>query len=184
MNVADLLASPGPYAGIGSRETPAMDKHFHSTDVLLLMERIASTLAKAGHTLRSGCAPGADQAFERGALAVGGRTELYLPWSWFEGRSPDLVHLSRPTPRAYEIAAQHHPNWRKLRQHARALHARNVHQILGVDCTTPARFVVCWTPGAAEVGGTGQALRIAAACGVPVWNLQRADHRAEWEALV
>lgn len=53
----------------------------------------------------------------------------------------------------------------------------------------PAAFVLCWTPDGSldgtgsDTGGTGQALRIAAAYDVPVFNLQRPDHRARVEQL-
>lgn len=51
---------------------------------------------------------------------------------------------------------------------------------------TPVGWVLCWTPdGAAEgietsraTGGTGQAIRLASAHGIPVYNLAREDHRA------
>ncbi len=49
------------YAGIGSRETPP--------HVIRLMGRIAERLACEGWTLRSGNAPGADQAFGLGHSA-------------------------------------------------------------------------------------------------------------------
>lgn len=77
------------------------------------------------------------------------------------------------------MAAAHHPAWERLGRGARSLHARNCHQILGRDLNDPAAFVVCWTPDGAttdpgpSTGGTGQALRIAAAHGIPVFNLAR-----------
>src|SRR4051812_44414023 len=113
------------YAGIGSRSTPP--------DVLQLFHDVAYQLATLGWTLRSGCAEGADTAFENGALdAYLGpvsrpKPELYLPWPRFEGRHKPLVALERPAPPAYEIAAQHHPAWDRLSAGARSLHARNVH---------------------------------------------------------
>lgn len=42
--------------------------------------------------------------------------------------------------------------------------------LLGRDLNDPVDFVVCWTPGAQAVGGTGQALRIAEAYGIKVYN--------------
>jgi hypothetical protein len=80
------------------------------------------------------------------------------------------------------MASRFHPAWASLRAGVRPLHARNCHQVLGADLTSPARFVLCWTPDGSldgrgrRVGGTGQALRIAHHYGVPVFNLARPDH--------
>jgi len=167
------------YAGIGSRATPPT--------VLDLMTRAASWLSAEGWVLRTGMATGADQAFYRGA-STHGAFELYLPWPTFEAdahapscRSEQFV-LGEPTPAAYELAARFHPAWPRLTRAARALHARNAHQVLGADLASPARFVLCWTPDGSldgrgrRVGGTGQALRIAHHHGITVFNLARPEH--------
>ncbi len=168
------LDVPGVYAGVGSRQTPG--------HVLDRMRRIAGALSERGWILRSGGADGADDAFGTAALYA----QIYLPWPGFNGwKGPASEVFDRPTPLAYEIAARHHPGWQYLSRGPRALHARNVHQVLGASCTAPAAFVLCWTPDGAttkttaKTGGTGQAIRIAVAHGVPVWNLARPDH---WEA--
>lgn len=152
-----------PYTGIGSRETPP---HF-----LEIIRSTSTTLANLGFTLRSGAAPKADTAFEEAADGLG-PIELYLPWPRFEGRIRH-VRLARPTPAAYEVAAQTHPAWHSLSQGARALHARNVHQVVGphVAEPEPSLVVICWTPGGHGGGGTGQAVRVAAKYGVPVIDL-------------
>lgn len=162
------------YAGIGSRATPPK--------ILAEMETIAAEFARAHWVLRSGHAPGADQAFERGA---GGRAEVYLPWPSFEAQvrvqSDHLI--DHPSKAAHELAAEHHPNWLNLKQGPRQLHARNGHQILGQELDSPAACVICWTSNGSldgadweATGGTGQALRIAAAHGVPVFNLAVDGH--------
>src|SRR4051812_7946463 len=110
------------YAGIGSRKTPP--------EMLEWMERLAGALGGMGYTLRSGAAPGADQAFEKGARDNGHPHEIYLPWPSFEGGRDDAA-LSRPSAEALEIAARFHPGWNYLGPGARKLHARNVHQVLG-----------------------------------------------------
>ena len=178
----DTTSSPSQprpaYAGIGSRETPPA--------ALDLMARAASWLAVEGWVLRTGMATGADQAFYRGARAHGA-FELYLPWPAFEAdaRSPSCAGqlvLDQPTAAAYELAARFHPAWSRLTLGARALHARNCHQVLGVDLASPARFVLCWTPDGSldgrgrRVGGTGQALRIAHHHGIAIFNLARPEH--------
>lgn len=168
------------YTGVGARATPP--------GALALLRALAVALAGAGWTARSGGADGADTAVMDGARAVGGPVELYLPWSGFRGLTD--ATLDRPSAAALDLAARHHPAWPSCGAAARALHARNGHEVLGARLDAPSRFVVCWTAdgsldGAARSsGGTGQALRIAAASGVPVFNLRRAGHRRRVEAFL
>lgn len=169
------------YAGIGSRRAP--------DDVLDLATRVATALRWKGYTLRSGHAPGLDQAWEEGAA---GAAEVYLPFPSFEKLTriqTDFV-IDHPSREAHELAAEHHPNWLGLSRGNRQLIARNGHQVLGHHLDDPVAFVLCWTPDASldgrewqTAGGTGQALRIAAARGIPVFNLARSDHRARVEAI-
>jgi hypothetical protein len=141
------------YAGIGSRQTPPQ--------MLELMAELARTLATRGYTLRSGHAPGADQAFEFGAHT---RAEVYLPWPKFERTVRCEADYLRgaPSAEALQLAAQHHPAWDRLKPGARSLHARNCHQILGRDLDDPVSFVVCWTQDGAtsnpgpSTGGTAR----------------------------
>lgn len=163
------------YAGVGSRRTPP--------DVLELMEYAADALRARGYILRSGHATGADQAFEAGASDD---AEVYLPWPSFEPDVPIQANLilDRPTDAAIRLAATFHPNWSNLNRGARALHARNCHQVLGAGLDDPASFVICWTPNAELVGGTAQALRIAAAYNVPAFNLADPEHLRRVATLV
>ena len=80
--------------------------------------------------------------------------------------------------RARAIAAAHHPAFVGLSAFVQALHNRNVFQVLGPSLDSPAEFVLCWTADGEASGGTGQALRIAASHGVPVFNLQRPRERS------
>lgn len=160
------------YAGIGSRRTPP--------DVLDVMYRLADRLMLEGWILRSGHADGADQTFEAGAEP---RCEIYLPWPSFNDRVSCVgTVFDAPTDAAYAEAARHHPLWHALPRGAQRLHARNAHQVLGRTLDDPVSFVVCWTPDGSldgrgpNTGGTGQALRIAAAHDIPTFNLKRTDH--------
>jgi hypothetical protein len=172
-----MLRRPRIYAGIGSRETPA--------NILTFMERVAAQLALRGWVMRTGLAPGADQAFYRGSVGVGA-VELYLPWPSFEAaaleEAPRQRVLQEPSSEAYGLAERYHPAWERLRAGGRKLQARNSHQIFGEDLETPADLVICWTPDGSldgvgrGVGGTGQALRIAHDYEIPVINLGRIDH--------
>ena len=157
-----LAGQPKVYAGIGSRETPSA--------VLAVLEALASVLARAGFVLRSGGAPGADTAFEDGADRGGGAKEIYLPWKGFNGNRSERCVLPEE---AFALAEEFHPLGRGLRtkQAVHKLMARNCQQILGQKLDSPVGFVVCWTAGGRLLGGTAQALRIAAARGIRVSNL-------------
>jgi len=173
-----------PYAGIGAREAPQA--------VLEQLEEIAQGLARLGHVLRTGMSPGADQAFYRGALAGGGRVELYLPCPDFqagaradEGQGRVRV-VPQPTAGAVALARRFHARldgrpWEELDACEQALLARDGHEVLGENLDSPVAFVVCWTPGGGREGrdprsgGTGQALRIAAARSLPVFNIANRD---------
>lgn len=157
------------YTGIGSRRTP-----YH---VLSSMHSIAARLARAGFVLRSGGAHGADKAFECAAdramqgLDAGPYKQVFIPWAGFEGRQPDEPGVYLLTEAALAAAPHFHPAWGKLTRGAQALHARNLHQVLGPDLDSPSEFVICWTPGGRETGGTATAMRLARSRGVPVYNL-------------
>lgn len=140
------------------------------------MHDLAYKMAVKGWTVRTGGAPGADDAFAQGARSyTDTAAELYLPWEDFNGWTWDTFSVARKTPQeeAYAIAEQHHPAWYRLGKGGRALHARNVHQVLGSDVTAPelTSFIICWTKNGKLVGGTAQALRLAAAYKIPVFNL-------------
>jgi hypothetical protein len=53
---------------------------------------------------------------------------------------------------------------------------RNTYQILGQDCRTKSDFVVCYTADGKASGGTGQALRIAIAEKIPIFNLHEKEN--------
>jgi hypothetical protein len=145
------------YAGVGSRSTPP--------DILQLMTRVARRLDTLGWTLRSGGARGADRAFELGAT------------------KKQIFYAEDCTPLAMSISKIYHPAWDCIPEWAKKLHGRNAMQILGPHLDIPSAFVVCWTPDGAQVteettrksGGTGQAIRIADAHNIPIFNLKHKD---------
>ena len=156
------------YAGIGSRETPPT--------IQALMGQMARHLAQKGYVLRSGGAGGADTAFEVGCNAVKGSKEIYLPWPKFQDSDSQLILKDK---KAEEIAEKFHPYWHNLSQGARKLQARNSHQVLGEDLETPSAFVICYTAGGKKKGGTGQAIRIAEAYNIPVFDCGFYEHDIE-----
>lgn len=156
------------YAGIGSRETP--------DEILDVMQEIALDLGGRGFVLRSGHAPGADQAFEKGAR--GYDAQIFLPWMGF-GRTvaidaPHVQHL--PTHNALNTVSKYHPNPKALSAGARLLHARNAQIVLGQSLDDPVDFIICWTKDAKGGGGTGQALRIARDKRIPWFDLADKSH--------
>ena len=160
------------YAGIGSRDTPPL--------ILEQMIGIATVLRGMGYVLRSGHADGADLAFEKGSQGV---NQIWLPWVGFNYKSPQSEGLVRTGHYhirdnwvADRIAETNHPNWAACGESARKLHTRNVYQVLGpglgvVQQDTVSKFIVCWTKDGKASGGTGQAIRIAEGCKIPVFNL-------------
>lgn len=165
------------YAGIGSRETPPTALDF--------MERCAMEWAMKDWTLRSGGAKGADSAFEKGAISLGGPVEIYytdrsrIGYSdkESEDRFAKLGQTNVDTydperfAQAMEIAEEYHPNWGACSSFARKLHARNSFIILGERLNEPVDLVVCWTKDAKLQGGTAQGLRIAKDYQIPIANL-------------
>ena len=133
------------FAGIGSRETP--------DDILNIMANVSSSFTQQGFFLRSGGAEGADKAFEKASSG----SVIYRP--------------EDATPESIAMAELYHPNWKLCSPYARLLLARNCHIILGDDLKSPVEFVVCWTPGARLVGGTGHSLRLALKHKIKIYNL-------------
>lgn len=138
------------YAGVGARATP--DR------ICQRMTAIAVRLRVRGYVLRSGGAIGADQAFAAGA-----------------GEAKQIFIASDATDQAMAIAARFHPAWDRCSPIAKQLHGRNAFQVLGKTLDDPSRFVVCWTADGKASGGTGTAIRIAEAHGIPVFNLHDPD---------
>lgn len=160
------------YAGIGSRETPV--------PILNVMRRFATAVAK-DHILRTGGAPGADDAFFVGAknwcishkVPLESRIEVFLPWDNFNGYKSSrgkYIYLNPPTG-ASLIAEKFHPNYNKLKDSNKKLMDRNSQQIMGRLLNDSVDFVVCYTSDGKASGGTGQALRIAEYKEIPIYNL-------------
>lgn len=176
-------------AGVGSRETPPL--------ILREMVTIGEWCRANSVWVRSGRAPGADQAFEAGAQD---RCIVYLPWRGFEDSFKSSARTHIVTTAEYALLTKHaarfHPAWGRLSQGAQKLIARDSAQVMGVGLTSPVDVVICWTKDGGPTGGTGQAIRIAQASNIPVLNMYRErfgsaarviealeEHRASQEAL-
>ena len=163
------------YAGIGARATPA--------SVLADMTVMSGWLARTDWQLSSGGADGADGAFAAGAPAV--QRTIWLPWRGYNGRrGSDCRVLSQAALSAsMEIAAPLHPAWDRCSPAVRKLHARNATILLSDTLDRPVDAVVAWSAEGRVTGGTGMAIRIAEAHGIPVLNLGSMSPRSACERL-
>lgn len=164
------------YTMIGSRSTPP--EQFNK------LVQIARYLKSVGYIVRSGGADGADTAAEIGANNE--NMNIYLPWEGFNGRSSDNRGYIDSTKlkdyeKAVEIASKTHPAWNRCSRGARALHTRNVFQVLGGNLSKEphSEFVVCWAEPASNPafvkGGTATAVSLARKYSIPVFNLYFED---------
>jgi predicted Rossmann-fold nucleotide-binding protein len=168
------------YAGIGSRSLTKNELH--------LCYNIGVYMAKQGWTLRTGAAQGANQAFANGALSVGGKVVLCLPWFSYESKwvesvckvSAVIEILDHWHIEAQASVDQHHPSPDKLSNVVRKLHARNYLII------EPCRFILAFPkPGRdGKLGGTGQGIRIALSKGMDVLRLDEVADRKRVEKRI
>ena len=150
------------YAGIGSRETPPK--------IQKQMKALASKLAVAGYTLRSGGAKGADLAFESGVQ---------------EDNMKEIFYKEDATDETKDIAKEIHPKGNKLTEAlGLSYHARNTNQIFGANLDAPVDFVIAWTPEGKLAGGTAQAIKMASKKGIPVVNMFEADWAEQLDKIL
>lgn len=175
------------YAGIGSRETPS--------EICWIMHNMALFLYERDWSLRSGGADGADAAFEDG-VDVAKQTlsraptntpakVIYLPWRGYNNNSSQMYPENYPLQK-YEsdIAERIHPAWNRCSRGAKLLHTRNMRIMFGHPGNyEPVKFVIAWTKDGALTGGTAQALRLAEAYNIPVFNLGLPKSSKEMYAL-
>lgn len=191
----------GSFAGIGSRQT--------THNIALMLYRLGCAFALRNMTCLTGGAPGSDDAFEKGVrlgydLLSGFDNSLppltdylkvFLPWDGFNyRRTTDPVNSDRILPKAYAIASEYHSAWKYLGEDSpvKALMARNSHQVFNDDLNAPIRFVFCYTEDGVHegdktttrTGGTGQAIRVASAHGIPVYNIGNPTHYKRAEAFI
>ena len=178
------------YTMIGSRSTPERSKR--------QMRRLSKLLCEKGYTGRSGGADGADEQLELGYKGFlesitepkGDHShlmEVYLPWAGFNGRRSNtpcyyVAERFSNYRKAVVMASEVHPAWSKCSNGARALHSRNIYQLLGKDLETPSDFVICYAKPKNEnpdcqlvQGGTATAVKLGLDIGVIVFNLYYED---------
>jgi hypothetical protein len=153
------------YAGIGARSTPY--------EVLIRMSHISKRLEHQLFILYTGgAAEGADAAF----LARIYFYKVFMPSSYFnykKANGTDFIDCSKLSNwnEGLKTVDKYHPAPQHLTPFTKKLMARNAYCVLGQDLKSPVDFVLCWTPNAKDVGGTGQGLRIAKDYNIPIFNL-------------
>lgn len=173
------------YTGIGSRNVPE--------DIGYLIADIAINLSNIGYRLRSGGADGCDSWFQQGAERrqdiVYPDMDIYIAWNGFNNLRDNGNTIHCPSgwdnwKEAEKIASEIHPNWNACSRGAKALHTRNVYQVLGKDLDNPSSFLICFAPsmGDSVQGGTRTAWEIARLFGVPCFNLDNFNDRERIKA--
>jgi hypothetical protein len=147
-------------------------------------EKLGAWVVECGHELHTGNAPGADQAFARGANRVNpALVHLHLPWYNFERHAihdKNIVHnldeLTEDRSKYFELVAQkHHPAWNRLSQGAKKLMSRNSSIMLPPPDFMAVDLCLAF-PAPNRLGGTGQGMRIAETEGVRLIDLRNFNH--------
>lgn len=164
------------FAGVGSRKAP--------DEALDAAADASIYLCRRGFKLRSGAAEGMDEAFEAAWTGPPGSKQIFLPKKGFNGSKSLLYEIS---PEAYHVARKYHPYWHMLDDFSERAMGRNSYQVLGPSIFNRwdwSSFLFCWTKDRANgttrltskaSGGTGQAIRVAAAHGIPVFNFKNLE---------
>jgi hypothetical protein len=171
-------------AGIGSRSINLLETPKVIEATKLLFDNYFN--------LRSGGALGCDTLFEKGYRELRehykvdqpSSTIFYHDQSYFSSVTHEKFYVrSSNWDKAKNLAAKYHPAWGMLTSpYSRNLITRNVLIVLGQELKQLVDLVVCWTvdgadgsetnPTTRKTGGTGQAIRIARAFEIPVFNLK------------
>jgi len=174
------------YTGVGSRETPL--------HILDFMRQVGNRMAQLGYIGRSGSADGADYYFELGFLDYIEQTKhnpptefnSFIPWNKFKTKHgivyEDKYHICpsklRNYQQAIQIASETHPAWGRCSDGAKALHTRNIYQILGEDLNTPSNVLFCYAEPTTKgvKGGTNTAWLLAHKYNIPCYNFYYQEH--------
>ncbi len=174
------------YTGVGSRETPLY--------IMYMMAQLAQIFEKKDWILRSGCATGADAAFEDSLLNPHISTEIYVPNKGFSKKMGTIHKNYYIIPKeingtAFEskyreamrmlMEENMHKAWKHCAENIMDLHNRNMFQALGKDLQTPSKFLVCYTNNREKsyeetdinTGGTATAINVASKKGIEIFNL-------------
>jgi len=148
------------YTGVGSRKTPKI--------ILSQMKSIGYVLENLGYILRTGDASGADNAFSSGVENL---------------KNKIIVKAGENTKASNRMALSVHDNPGAAHRYLYFL-GRNPIQVLGPQLNDPSDFLICWTPGGKEVGGTAVTIRIAKLHEVPVYNLATKSYKEIMDSVI
>lgn len=142
---------------------------------------------------RTGGARGSDHAFFLGAQKV----QLLLPWENFNDHTTGVWQYTKEQLKFADSILKLAYPFQISRYDTQMFFRRNVFQILGICASEQeikkSKFVLCWTPDGATTiddynrdvtGGTGIAINVASLFNVPVYNLQRKNHRREIKEFI
>lgn len=188
------------YTGVGSRNTPLY--------ILYMMSKIAMILEKKGYILRSGCATGADAAFEDALLNPSKSAEIYIPNKGFPYKMGTNYknHYIIPKDKfgesfhglycqATRLIHQKdiHKLWRYIKSsRTMDLHNRNMFQVLGIDLKSKSKFNICFTKRqelkyedtGKETGGTGTSINASSLYDIELFNLSVDEHYIRLNKLI
>jgi hypothetical protein len=142
---------------VGSRRKDIPDKEYEL--MATAYPRIARALVAKGIIAVSGGADGMDQLAENafGKSVISYRTDR-------RAYAPSFVRVldDRTYPVAERMVAALHPAWDRVKPEHRALHARNMAQVLQDDLRHPTAFLVAWAKpkGVSVEGGTRSAFEL------------------------
>lgn len=159
------------FTGVGAR-------YGVPSDVYDRVDSIGRYLIGIGYRNRTGDAVGMDAAWRKVCAHA---CDFYAPRNRSNPLADAKIITGEHYVRAKNITRQYHPYFHNLGDFEAELHIRNVFEVLGDELNNPSEFLVCWTKDGAEkkttreTGGTGQAIRLAIAYDIPVFNLYHAD---------
>ena len=164
-----------------------------------MMSELAMIFEKKGYILRSGCATGADAAFEDALYNPAKNAEIYIPNKSFPYKMGTKYKKHYIVPKEmfgegfnglycqatrlihkYDI----HAGWKYLNTGIMDLHNRNMFQVLGIDLKSKSSFNICYTRGKelkqadthSKTGGTGTSINASDLYKIKLFNLSVDEH--------
>jgi len=179
------------YTGVGSRNTPLY--------ILYMMSELAAIFEKKGFVLRSGCATGADAAFEDALTDPANNAEIYVPNKGFAFNMGTTYKKHYIIPKekfgtgfnglyyqATRLIHQKdiHKFWKHCKPNVMDLHNRNMFQVLGLDLKSKSNFNILFTKNKetkyddtnSRTGGTGTSINASDLYDIELFNLSVDEH--------